>query len=249
MIDGEPDTERATPAGAEPARRSRARGQVAIALTVALLGFLLATQLRAQQGLTQRLQIERESDLAQILTQLQGRSDQLQQQIQDLTLRVAQASNSDTQRQFLVADARKQLDALRILLGAIPVHGTGIAMTISDPKHSVGADVLLDAIQELRDAGAEAIAVNGVRVVDRTAFTGSAGAVRIAGARVTAPYVVLAIGQPATLSQAMRIPGGVVDTIGARDGATVRISASGTIRIASVSRRAKFRYARPVPRR
>ena len=50
--------------------RSRTRGQIAIALTLALLGFLLATQLRSQQGLAQRLSIERESDLGQILSEI-----------------------------------------------------------------------------------------------------------------------------------------------------------------------------------
>ncbi|HEV2686346.1 MAG TPA: hypothetical protein VGW79_06880, partial [Actinomycetota bacterium] len=63
--------------GGERSRRARARGQIAIALTLALLGFLLATQLRSQQGLAVRLSIEKESDLGQILTELTDRSDQL----------------------------------------------------------------------------------------------------------------------------------------------------------------------------
>src|SRR6266436_607815 len=114
--------------------RARSRGQIAIALTLALLGFLLATQLRAQQGLTQRLGLERESDLGQILTTLSDRSDQLQSQIVDLRVKLAQASGTQAQQHALIDDARQQLQALQILLGLVPVKGPGVDMLFGDPQ-------------------------------------------------------------------------------------------------------------------
>jgi len=233
----------------EPTGRGRSRGQIAIALTLALLGFLLATQLRAQQGLTQRLSIERESDLGQILTQLTDRSDQIQAQIVDLRVKLAQASGTQAQQRALIGDARQQLQALQILLGLVPVNGPGVVMVFADPQGTIGPDVLLDTVQELRDAGAEAIEISGVRVVASTAFTGSPRAMLVNGQAVRAPYEVRAIGPASTLAEAMRIPGGVVDSLAAHSGASVRISEEGSVSILHVSALPEFVHARPKTRR
>jgi len=227
----------------------RPRGQVAIALTLALLGFLLATQLRSQQGLAQRLSIERESDLGQILTELTDRSDQLQSEIVDLRVKLAQASGTEAQQRALIGDARQQLQGLQILLGLVPVKGTGIEMVFEDPQGTIGPDVLLDTVQELRDAGAEAIEISGVRVVASTAFTGAARAIAVGRQAIRAPYTVLVIGDPSTLAEAMRIPGGVVDSLAAHAGASVRITEEGSISILHVSALPEFVHARPRARR
>jgi len=229
--------------------RSRTRGQIAIALTLALLGFLLATQLRSQQGLAQRLSIERESDLGQILTELTARSDQLSSEIVDLRVKLAQATGTEAQQRTLITDARQQLEALQILLGLVPVKGPGIQMTFEDPKSTLGPDVLLDTVQELRDAGAEAIEISGVRVVASTAFTGPPGAIQVGRVAIPAPYQVTAIGPASTLAEAMRIPGGVVDSLAAEAGTSVRITEVSSASILHVSALPEFVHARPKTRR
>ena len=233
----------------ETPRHARPRGQIAIALTLAALGFLLATQLRSQQGLAQRLSIERESDLGQILTELTDRSDQLQSEIVDLRVKLAQASGTEAQQRGLIDDARQQLQGLQILLGLVPVKGSGIEMIFEDPQGTIGPDVLLDAVQELRDAGAEAIEISGVRVVASTAFTGSGRAIQVNRQAIRAPYTVLAIGDSSTLAEAMRIPGGVVDSLAAHAGASVRITEEGSVSILHVSALPEFVHARPRARR
>jgi uncharacterized protein YlxW (UPF0749 family) len=229
--------------------RARSGGQIAIALTLALLGFLLATQLRSQQNLTQRLSIERESDLGQILTELTDRSDQLSGEIVDLRVKLAQASGTEAQQQTLIDDARQQLEGLQILLGLLPVKGPGVVMVFGDPQGTVGPDVLLDTVQELRDAGAEAIEISGVRVVASTAFTGSPSAIQVGRVPLRAPYEVRAIGAASTLAEAMRIPGGVVDSLAAHAGASVRITQEGSVSILHVSGLPAFAHARPKTRR
>jgi uncharacterized protein YlxW (UPF0749 family) len=109
--------------------------------------------------------------------------------------------------------------------------------------------VLLDTVQELRDAGAEAIEISGVRIVAPTAFTGAARAIVISRQTVRPPYVVTAIGDPSTLAEAMRIPGGVVDSLAAHGGASVRITEKGSISILHVSALPEFVHARPRARR
>ena len=73
---------------------------------------------------------------------------------------------------------------------------------------------LLDAIEELRDAGAEAIQINNdVRVVASTDFVDDSPGVKIDGAKVTSPYVIEAIGDPHNLSEAANFPGGLVSEV------------------------------------
>jgi uncharacterized protein YlxW (UPF0749 family) len=232
-----------------PTVASRWRGQAAIAVAVALVGFLLAVQLRTQQSLGQRLGVEREADLAQLLSDLGQRSDQVLEQIVDLRVRLATQAGSAQQERVLLENARGQLAGLEVLLGLVPVRGPGVVLTITDPQGTVGPEVLLDAVQELRDAGAEAIDIDGRRVVAQTAVAGEAGGLVVGGRRVRAPYRVVAIGDPETLAEAMRIPGGVVDAVTSRPGAAVRVVESRLLRISSLHAPPRLTYARPVQRR
>jgi uncharacterized protein YlxW (UPF0749 family) len=230
------------PATEPPGRRPR---QVGIAIAVALLGFLLATQLQSRPGIATRLAAEREADLTRLLSDLQERSDQLVGEIVDLRVKLANASNSQEQERALLANARQQLDSLRILLGLVAVEGEGIRITIGDPEGAVGPDLIVDAVQELRDAGAEAIDVNGVRVVASTGFGGRAGAI-VSGSRpIRAPFVITAIGARATLEAAMRIPGGVIDAVRSRAGAQATVEPGRDLRISSLRPPPRFAYATP----
>ncbi|MBX6389341.1 MAG: DUF881 domain-containing protein [Frankia sp.] len=124
-----------------------------------------------------------------------------------------------------LAAARARAEAYAVLAGTVPVAGPGLALTIDDPRGNVGADVLVGALQELRDAGAEAIELGGVRLVTESyILDATGGGMVVDGATVRPPYRLLVIGDPHTLAQAMRIPGGVLDTVAARSGASARIA-------------------------
>nr|MBA3798404.1 DUF881 domain-containing protein [Geodermatophilaceae bacterium] len=97
--------------------------------------------------------------------------------------------------------------------GTVAAEGPGVTITIRDPDANVDSAVLLDAVQELRGAGAETMQVAGVRITVSSALVGEAGDIRIDGAAVEAPYVIVAIGDAQTLSTAMQIPGGVADKV------------------------------------
>ena len=118
-------------------------------------------------------------------------------------------------------------------------------MTIADPGGKVSAPVLLDAIQELRDAGAEAIEVNNVRMVASSYFGPAASGVEIDGVLVTQPYTILAIGDPQTISSAMLIPGGLSENI-RNLGATITITQEKELVVAALHTLREPRYARPV---
>lgn len=121
--------------------------------------------------------------------------------------------------------------------------GPGITLTINDSKGTVEADMLLDAIQELRAAGAEAIQVNGVRVVASTYLTDSDNGVSVDGNKITQPYRFKVIGKSQDLEPALNIPGGVVQTL-EKEQATVTVEPSTKIVVDALRPAKQPDYAR-----
>jgi len=119
-------------------------------------------------------------------------------------------------------------------------------MTISDPGAKVTPPLLLDAIEELRDAGAEAIQVGSARVVASSYFGQAGSGIEVDGTTVTDPYVILAIGDPQTLSSAMQIPGGLSENV-RQLGASITITQSTELVVGALHTLREPRYARPVP--
>lgn len=156
-------------AGLWPPRVSRA--QLIVALLLFVLGLGLAIQVRSNSD-NSALRGARQEDLVRILDELDNRTERLEDEKQRLDDQRTELENSSDQAE----EARKQTlekeRQLGILAGTVAAHGPGITLTISDPGGAVEADMLLDTIQELRAAGAEAIEVDGVRVVADTYFSG-----------------------------------------------------------------------------
>jgi len=197
---------------AAAARPGLRRSQVVVGLLCALLGFAFAVQVRAtaQAG----LDTLRQGDLLGILNDVSERSARLQAEARQLErTRDELTSGSDGSRAAL-EQTRAQAIALGILAGTLPAQGRGVTVRVTDPVGYVDSTTLVDVIQELRGAGAEAIECNDVRVVASTAFIdGPPGTVLIDATAVTPPYTITAIGDPSTLTKALEIPGGVVDLI------------------------------------
>lgn len=193
------------------AGRPRATRANALAAVLAIaLGFAIATQVHQTQGTG--LEGMRQDDLLRVLDDVTRRSDRLDTSIGALTAQRDALQNSSGSSAAAQAQAQSRLDALRILTGQVPASGPGIELTISDPKRAYTSAALLDAVQELRDAGAEVIQVGDTRVVASTWFGGTAGALTADGLPVSMPLVIRAIGDSQTLGSAMQIPGGVTET-------------------------------------
>lgn len=212
------------PAQPGPWRRLRAalaprptRGQALAAVLCAVLGFSLVVQVRQTQGAD--LGSLREEDLIRILDDVSERSTRLEDEARRLSGTRDELLTSSDAAQAALDAAQERVDVLGILAGTVPATGPGIRLTISDRDGVLEASILLDAVQELRDAGAEAIQVNDVRVVASTAFVDADRGIEVGGTRVVPPYVMLAIGDSSTLSTALAIPGGIVRTVRQRDAA------------------------------
>jgi uncharacterized protein YlxW (UPF0749 family) len=203
----------------------RARGtraEAVVAVLTLLLGFALAVSVRTNTGPT-GLAAARQEDLVRILDDLEARAERLRREVATLQQTRDRLGNGGGAATAALVEARARAAALGILAGTVAATGPGIVLTISDPRHQVTADVLVDAIEELRDAGAEAIDLGGVRIVASSYVLDQGTSLTVDGRTVSAPYVLTVIGDPETLAAALQIPGGVTDTVAAQPGARAAV--------------------------
>jgi uncharacterized protein YlxW (UPF0749 family) len=222
----EPEEQPETPVPAKPSRR-RTRDPLAAALIgvlTLLLGFAFAVQVRSV-GDDQEYAGAREEDLVRILDELNAREERLREQISDQRIALQQLTSSDSQSATALEEARARAEAIGILNGTIAAEGPGLVMIIRDAGDDVRVSDILDAIQELRGAGAETMQIDGVRVGVSTAVTGTPGDLMVDGRPITSPYEFVVIGSPQNMETALNIPGGVVQDL-TRHGASVTITQS-----------------------
>lgn len=220
------------------------RANLFAAILAVVLGLALVTQVQETQE--QGLEELREEELVRILDDVTQDAQRLANEARALEItRDRLLSGVDSSTEALRA-AQQRLDALAVLAGTAPATGPGIVLAISDPEGRVGATLLIDAVQELRDAGAEAIQIGEVRVVASTHFTDTPDGVEAGDKPLAEPYIVRAVGDSATMAAAMEIPGGVTESV-RRVGAVATIRQEETVSITALHSLPERRYARPVP--
>lgn len=223
------------------------RGQIVVAVLLALLGYAAVTQVRFTQVDNTYAGL-REQDLIDVLNSLAGTTQRAESEIARLQRTRDDLLNDTGAREAALAQAQQQAANLAILAGLVPVTGPGIRVTVTEETGPVSVQSMVDTIQELRTAGAEAIQVNGeVRVVADTAVEDAPGGLLIGGELVSPPYVIDAIGDPHTLADSgINFPDGPRDLF-ADDGASTTVDELASIDIESVVEPRRAGYAEPVP--
>ena len=221
------------------------RSQAVVAVLLAVLGFAAVTQVRFNE-VDNTYGSLREQDLIDVLNGLAGTTQRTEAEIARLQ-RIRDDLLSDTgSREAALAQAQEEADTLSILAGLVPVTGPGIRVTVTEQTGTVQVQSLVDTLQELRTAGAEAIQINGqVRVVADTAVEDVSGGLLVGGELVTSPYVIDVIGEPHTLaSSGIDFPDGPRDLF-QDDGASVVVDELASLDIESVVKPSKPEYAEP----
>ncbi len=211
----------------------------------ALVGFLAVGQLRGSEAFRQRLEAENEGDLTRILAGLTTEADALRDEISALKLQLLQLQSSQAADSASTAAAEAQLRALRVLAGTVAVSGPGLTIKIEDPESAIQYDTLIDVVAELRDAGAEALGINGRRLGAGTAFGETEGSVAIDGIAINAPYTIIAIGPAATLEGGLKIPGGALDVLNSLRGVAVDLQRAAKLDVPALTNAPKFRVGKP----
>jgi uncharacterized protein YlxW (UPF0749 family) len=248
-----PESGKHTPIPAGPGRQrlvaallKPSRAQLVVAALLAVLGFAAVTQVRAYQ-VDDTYAGYREQQLIDVLNGLAGTSQRAQAEISRLERRREELQSSTSAREAALAEARTRAETLDILAGTVPVTGPGLRITIEETDGTVDLGSLLDTIQELRTAGAEAMEFNDrVRVVAQTALEDAVGGIDVDGTQLAPPYVVDVIGEPSTLSGGLNFVEGPLDQLES-DGATVTVQELRTVDVESVRPLPATEYAEPAP--
>ena len=237
--------ERAAPAPNQP--RRRVVTTAAVALACGLLGFILVAQLQAGEDLSSRLETEREEDLAAILANLSAETDRLQNEFTELRLTLLAFEESAERDGFALRNLERRLADFSILAGVVAAEGEGVVLSIDDARAAIGPEDLVDATQELRDAGAEAIDVNGTRLLVSSSFTMRNQRLLVDGTPLESPYRIAAVGPAETMARALAIPGGVIDTLTrAGDGVVVDVHSRAELVVPARAEPKPFVFAEPV---
>ncbi|MDW3848144.1 DUF881 domain-containing protein [Micromonospora sp. BRA006-A] len=235
--------------GSSVARRFSSAGAM-IAVLLALLGFTLVVQFKTTST-DPTLAAAREEDLVRISSDLDSRERRLRQEIELLEESQRQLRSGEQGRQAALEEATRRADELGILAGTLPAVGPGLEVRFSGPAEAVSSAGILDAVQELRGAGAEAMQIQGAdgtaaRIIASTYFVdGPDGALVVDGRRLTGPFTIMVIGDPATMRTALNIPGGVVASVG-KAGGNVTSEDREVVEVSQLHAPIKLDHARPV---
>lgn len=189
----------------------RNRNQLSLAVVAFILGLLVVVQLRAQAS-GSGLAALSSQELTVLVGNLNAHNDTLRQEIASLERDLTTLSVNRDRGASSVDQALTELARIRAYAGLEPVGGTGVTVTVDGPIDGPGIE---DLINELRNAGAEAIGVGGVRLAAGSVVSGASGELEVDGTRLDAPFEVAAIGPPETLTGSLTRNGGLIAQLAA----------------------------------
>lgn len=215
---------------------------VIVVLCVAL-GFAIVVQVR--QTREDPLTGMRQNDLVQLLDELTVRNNELAAERLELQRQLTELESGSSGVEAARAAAEQQAVVTGILAGTLPAEGPGVLVTIEDPARGVPAMRLVTVLEELRNAGAEAVELSGQRMTASSWIIDADGGLVVSGVQVSPPYVWKAIGDPQTLSVALDIPGGALAGVRA-EGGEARVEQVDHLEIWSVRELEDPQHARAV---
>ena len=185
------------------------KGSWSIALVCVLLGFMIAVQFKTTRQRDASVSMQRVEDLSARLTEVEKERDDLKEQVDTLKATGGTSAGDDT---------------LRMRAGLTALTGQGVIVRLDDSTVKAKAgenpnlylihdDDLLKVINELRAAGAEAISVNGQRLLGTSEIRCAGPTLSVNNVRSAPPFEVRAIGDADSLEQALKMRGGVAETL------------------------------------
>jgi uncharacterized protein YlxW (UPF0749 family) len=183
-------------------------GAIALTIVALFLGLLAVTQVRAQDVYSRSLQLETPSSLTTLIANLAERNNGLRDEIFDLRVRTEGARAEAAAGNGTLTESQKQLTQLEVFAARTAVGGQGISVKIDG---SFDDKALSDLVNELRNAGAEAVAVNTVRVGPRSWFGMQPDrSLTVDATPIRGPWTVTAVGAPEVMYVAMTRTGGII---------------------------------------
>lgn len=222
------------------------RSQFILAVVLGLVALAVVMQVRDQQS-GAAYTTARRADLIQMGDGLAQENRRLEREIAELEGTKRELESGSDAQQVAREQAQRRVDALSVLAGTVPAEGPGVRITITDPQHKIGPSILIDAVGEMRDAGAEVIEFNDTaRVIAQTWIAGTPGALQVDGTPLPDVIVLDVIGDPHALDEAARFRGGLTSQVTAATiGGSINVQRLDVVEIDSIARPAEHEFARP----
>lgn len=223
-----------------------------------LLGVLLAMQIGSNSGTEEGglIPAARLSGLEQELKTVRAEKEAVLQELLDVETKLSQLEKESISEDTLLQQLMDEVDRYKMFSGLTDVTGPGVVITIDDPVPTEETDgysvimtrydLLLAVVNKLKEAGAEALSVNGQRIINTTEISLAGNNVNINATPTAPPYVIKAIGDPEILEATMTIRYGVLYNMKETYGLQVSIAKQEALEIPRYSGVLRFRYAEPV---
>lgn len=193
--------------------------QVSIAIVCVVLGLMVSIQFRTiKQGVGQVSEY-RARELAAQLKKVREENAKLLNVKNEYEARIKEFENTASQGSVSAKMLKADLDRARILAGIEDVEGQGITVNVDDLKFGektnyplISYSMLLELLNELNAAGAEAVSINEQRIISTTEIRQVGGIhININTIPYAPPFTFKAIGDPKTLEAALRLREGIVE--------------------------------------
>lgn len=195
------------------------RGQLYVAIVLLALGMMLAVQFRTTNEIEQNVPITRAQEITARLKEVTAERDSLQAEVADLRKKVNKSADKEADKAI-----KDELDKARMIAGLTPVEGKGIELVLDDSPKKIqpGEDPnlyilheedLLKVVNELRAGGAEALSINGQRLLATSEIRCAGTTILVNTKKVVPPLTVLAVGDPKALESSLEIKGGILETL------------------------------------
>lgn len=225
------------------AKRARMVTSVLVALLCALLGFGYVVQVRNTSSSYESLS---EDELVRVLDETSTQVDKLEQRRNELNRQLTSIQSAADKQKEAEKIAEQNAQMSGILSGRLPAEGKGVTIVVTQHDTRVDAATMFTLIEELRNAGAEVISFNSVRIVTSSYVKDAKSGLVVDGSQLSSPYTIKAIGNPSDLQNAIQIAGGVGSRLKVSFNATVSVTQNDSVRIDEVRQPQQYQYARTV---
>ncbi|EEH63354.1 hypothetical protein HMPREF0044_1278 [Gleimia coleocanis DSM 15436] len=203
-----------------------------VAFLCFVLGWAMVTQIKLQR--TDPLDTLQESELVALLDQLSVSDSQLREERAALAVEAAKLKDERSKVEAAEQAVAREREAAQIAAGVVPVQGPGLIITVTDAQNKARVQNFITVLGELRNSGAEAVSLNGIRLTASTYIEKNGNGILVSGQPISSPYIWKVIGDADTIQPAMEIARGAAQQLRTR-GATVSYERAELVEILEVA--------------
>lgn len=233
-------------------------GMIVIGLLAMFIGLVISIQITTTQGSDQGglVPVAKAQGYLEELKKVRAEKDVAVEQLNELESRLDSIEKEKADEDFVLKGVVSDLEKYKMAAGVIDVQGTGVVVTVDDPvpteefsdEYSVimlRYELLLSLVNKMKDAGAEAISINGQRIIATTEISLAGENVNINTVPTAPPYIIKAIGNPETIESTLTIRFGIIEQMKSY-GLRIDIKQKDIVEVPRYSGILKYRYAEPV---